>query len=74
MTRKRFEYSLHPAMEDLFGYVTTLYYLSLVLLVVLICSVIGIIFIWIPIIVLQIRRTWSIQEVRVVHVLTSINE
>ena len=61
-------------MEDLFGYVTTLYYLSLILLVVLICSVIGIIFIWIPIIVLQIRKTWSIQEVRVVHVFTSINE
>lgn len=55
-------------MKDLFGYVYTLRILSYIYIVILVLSILGILFLWIPILALRIKRDWNLRRVDLVRV------
>ena len=53
-------------MKDLFGYVYTISILSYIYILILVLSIVGILFLWIPILAIRIKRDWHNVRVGVV--------
>lgn len=64
--RKLVSSSIHPGMKDLFGYVYTISILSYIYILILVLSIVGILFLWIPILAIRIKRDWNNARVGVV--------
>ena len=55
-------------MKDLFGYVYTLRILSYLYIAILVLSIVGVLFLWIPILALRIHRDWNLKRIDLVGV------
>ena len=55
-------------MKDLFGYVYTLRILSYLYIAILVLSIVGVLFLWIPILAIRIKRDWNLKRIDLVGV------